>query len=201
MLDKISIVTSVLALAMSAFTAWFTFLRRGAIRMTQPTVVFFGPDGGAKAHPKNFLRTLLYSTAARGHLLESMHVSVQRGETRQNFNIWVYGDENLRRGSGLFVGRTGTAHNHHFLLPPDSGKFEFIAGRYVVRVYAKCDGDRAPSELAVVELQVSDAHAAELQQEQAGLYFDWGPDLQGYHPRVDIRTPRTLPKWLEEMAS
>jgi hypothetical protein len=37
--------------------------------MTQPTVIFFGPDGGRRGgrrHLKVFLRTLLYSTANRG---------------------------------------------------------------------------------------------------------------------------------------
>lgn len=45
--------------------------------MTQPTVVFFGPDGSRFDSDKNkiYLRTLLYSTAKRGQVLESLHVS------------------------------------------------------------------------------------------------------------------------------
>jgi hypothetical protein len=31
----------------------------------------------------------------------------------------MYGDEKLVRGSGLFVGETGVAANHHFLAPRD----------------------------------------------------------------------------------
>lgn len=61
--------------------------------MTQPTVVFFGPDGpprdGEQRRLKVFLRTLLFSTARRGQMIEIMHVSLQRAESRQNFSIWV----------------------------------------------------------------------------------------------------------------
>ena len=82
---------SVTALAVSAITAWLTLLRRGTIRMAQPTLVFFGPDGPAGG-PKVFLRTLLYSPAKRGQIVENMFVKLRRGESVQNFNIWVYGD-------------------------------------------------------------------------------------------------------------
>jgi hypothetical protein len=54
--------------------------------------------GGSKV----FLRTLLYSTSKRGVVIENMYVTARRGETRQNFNIWVYRDSGrLSRGSGL----------------------------------------------------------------------------------------------------
>jgi hypothetical protein len=92
---------SCLALLVSGITAWLTFFRKGKLVMTQPTVVFFGPDGSRFDSDKNkiYLRTLLYSTAKRGHVVESLHVSLQRNESKQNFNIWVYGEKaNLRRG-------------------------------------------------------------------------------------------------------
>jgi hypothetical protein len=73
--------------------------RRGTVRMTAPTVIFFGPDGGPsedrKLSAKVFLRTLLYSTSKRGRIVESMYVRLRRGESAQTFNIWVYGDTTL----------------------------------------------------------------------------------------------------------
>ena len=106
----LALVVAILALAVSALTAWLTLLRKGEIRMTQPTVIFFGLDGGSKAEApseKVYLRTLLYSTGKRGHIIENMFARLHRGETRQNFNIWVYDDNGLHRGSGLFVPETG----------------------------------------------------------------------------------------------
>ena len=44
----IPVIISSLALAVSAVTAWLTLFRRGALKMTQPTVIFFGPDGGPR---------------------------------------------------------------------------------------------------------------------------------------------------------
>src|SRR5437588_12626809 len=61
---------SCLALLVSGITAWLTFFRKGELVMTQPTVVFFGPDGSRFDSDKNkiYLRTLLYSTAKRGQV-------------------------------------------------------------------------------------------------------------------------------------
>ena len=106
--------------------------------MTRPTMIYFGPDGSAKAqtpHQKIYLRTLLYATGKRGHIVENMFVGLRRGETRQNFNIWVYGENNLQRGSGLSVPENGIATNHHFMLPPDGTSFSSSVGAYVLELF------------------------------------------------------------------
>ena len=82
-----------------------------------------------------YLGALLFSTGKRGRIVESIHVALSRNETRQNFNIWVYGNEKLVRGSGLFVGETGVEANHHFLLPSDARSFRFEEGRYKLEVF------------------------------------------------------------------
>jgi hypothetical protein len=124
-------IISCVSLAISAVIAWLTFFQRGRIKMTQPTVVFFGPDG-VDGRPKVFLRTLLFSTARRGQIVESMYIRLRRMETTQNFSIWVYGDKTtaLVRGSGLFVGYEGVGTNHHFLLDENTKGYEFLAGEY-----------------------------------------------------------------------
>jgi len=205
MTEWVALAVSALALTVSAITVWLTLFRAGELRMTQPTVVFFGPDGGRndgeKARLKVFLRTLLYSTARRGQTVESMHVNLQRGESKQNFSIWVYGDDRLARGSGLHVGQEGVACNHHFLLPEDGADFRLLAGQYNVRVFAKRVSDREPRELAHLVLSISESQAKELLKDDAGIYFDWGPDQQAYHAHIEIRKPRPLPPWLLEAAA
>ena len=42
----ISVAISLLALSVSIVTAWLTFLKKGMLLMTQPTSIFWGPDGG-----------------------------------------------------------------------------------------------------------------------------------------------------------
>lgn len=144
--------------------------------MTQPTIIFFGPDGGSRSgrqpHLKVFLRTLLYSTSRRGQTIESLHVNLQRGESKQNFLIWVYGDQHVARGSGLFIPSEGIACNHHFLLPSDGTDFRLLDGDYTLRVYAKRVDISTPKELMSVRLRISESQAKALEDENAGIYFD-----------------------------
>ena len=201
MSEAISVTISVLALCVSAVTAWLTLFRRGTVKMTQPTVIFFGPDNPRSRDepplPKVFLRTLLFATSKRGRVVESMHVALSRNETQQNFNIWVYGDERLVRGSGLFVGETGIAANHHFLAPKDGSSFHFVEGRYRMDVYAQLLGNRDRTLLFSQTLAISGEIAAQLAGSDYGLYFDWGPDSSRYLPHVDKRPPRPDEDFLE----
>jgi len=160
--------------------------------MTQPTVIFFGPDkpteiGGSL--PKVKLRTLLFSTSQRGRVIQTMHVTLRRNETVQNFNIWVHGDDKLVRGSGLFVGETGVAANHHFLTPRDGSAFQFFQGRYRLEVYAHLLGDKEANLLFSQELEIASEIAAQLTEPGAGLYFDWGPDSSRYLTHLETRPP------------
>jgi hypothetical protein len=130
-----------------------------------------------------------------------MHVNLQRAESKQNFSIWVYGDDRLARGSGLHVGVDGFACNHHFLLPEDGTDFRLLPGQYTLRIYCKRVMDRDPTRLAQITLTISESHAKVLEDENAGIYFDWGPDQQAYHPHIEIRKPSPIPPWLLEAAT
>jgi hypothetical protein len=107
----------------------------------------------------------------------------------------------LARGTGLYVGAKGIACNHHFLLPGDGAEFKLLSGQYTVQVFAKRVSDTAPRMLAAVLLSIPESQAKELQGDDAGIYFDWGPDQQAYHAHVEIRKPSPLPPWLLEAAS
>lgn len=152
--------------------------------MTQPTTIYFGADASDSPSPKVYLRTLLYSTAKRGQIIESMFVRLRRGESAQTFNIWVYGEDSLARGSGLYVGENGVTCNHHFLLPADGTKFDFLLGEYKVEVYASLVGVKQPLLLYVTGLTVTEQTAKQLQERENSVYFDWGPDSGRYHAHV-----------------
>lgn len=204
MTEWVTISVSIVALLISGATAWLTLFRPGRLQMTQPTVVFLGPDGGrpGEGEPrlKVFLRTLLYSSSQRGQIVESMHINLQRGESSQNFSIWVYGDDRLARGSGLHVGMAGVACNHHFLLPKDGADFRLLPGQYTLRVFGKRVIDPEPLELAKIVLHITDSQAHALQDPNAGIYFDWRPDQQEYHSHVDVRKQPPIPPWLFDVA-
>lgn len=173
--------------------------------MTQPTVIYFGPDaprsGNRRPLPKVFLRTLLFATSKRGRIVESMHVTLTRNESRQNFNIWVYGDNKLVRGSGLFVGETGLTANHHFLTPDDGNTFQFLSGKYRMTLHARLLGDSRQRLLFSQELDIAPETSEALEVPGTGLYFDWGPDSSCYLQHVEKRPPSPDPEnFLEALA-
>jgi hypothetical protein len=198
----LALIVAFLALAVSALTAWLTLLRKGEVTMTRPTTIYFGPDGRSEVEElpqKVYLRTLLYSTGKRGNIIENMFVRLHRGETRQNFNVWTYGDKNLSRGSGLFVPETGLATNHHFLLPPDGTTFQFSTGRYVLEIFVTEVGATAPRLLYTVNLEIQPETFKALSQRGHGLYFDWGPDAGRYFAHVRPPPPAEPPAFLREI--
>lgn len=203
MTDPIAISIAILALATSVTTAWLTLFRRGTVKMTQPTVIYFGPDkprlGEDKPTPKIFLRCLLFSTSKRGRVIESLHVTLSRNESHQNFNIWVYGDEKLVRGSGLFVGETGFAANHHFLTPEDGRSLSFSKGTYQLQVYAHLVGDKQKKLLFTQTLEIKHEIATALEEPGTGLYFDWGPDSSCYLTHIKKRPLSPDPKDFVEL--
>jgi len=188
--QNLSLILSTVSLTISGITAWLTLFRRGTVEMTQPTVIFFGPDGD-DGPPKIFLRTLLFSTAKRGQVLENMYIKLHRGESTQTFNIWVYGDQSIVRGSGLHVGEEGASYNHHFLLPKDGTRYEFLPGEYTIEIFASLVNRHRPSMLHKVTLTLTQEQATAIKDKHAGVYFDWGPDSMTYQSHVDEHpTPR-----------
>lgn len=183
----ISIVIALLSLAVSTATLWFTLLRRGRLAMTKPTIVFFGFDTVPKLTPKIFLRALLYSTSARGKIIEGMYVKVRHADMEQVFSFWGYGEANkLSPGSGLYVGQTGVGANHHFVLSVHEPGYEFKAGTYTIRVFARIVGRTSPVELSMVTLSLTDAQAQAL-ADREGVLFELGPDSAGYVGHVRDR--------------
>jgi len=157
--------------------------------MTRPTVIFFGPDGPPSqgAGVKVYLRTLLYTTAKHAQIMESMYVTLRRGESVQTFNIWVYGEpQRLVRGSGLRVSEDGIVWDHHFILPKDGTAFVFLPGEYSVEVYASLVNSGRPLLLSKTNLRLSQEQATAIGK-GAGVHFDWGPDSKSYHSHIDAR--------------
>lgn len=151
---SISLVISILSITLSAGTFWWNVLRRGALKATRPSIVFFGYDGSTA---KVFVRSLLYSTGARGQLVEHMWVRIRKPDPEQLFTFWGYGERNaLMPGSGLFVSPTGIALNHHFVQSAHDPKYIFGEGRYEIEIMAKVVSQSRPIRLSLVELDVTE---------------------------------------------
>jgi hypothetical protein len=170
-MEYYSIPISLVSLTVSLGTFWLAFVDRGRLRMTKPTIVFFGYDTVPKLTPKVFLRTLLYSTATRGQVIEGMHAIVRYDGSERVFSFWGYGEtEKLSPGSGVHVSRTGLAANHHFVLSVHEEAYCFKPGAYEIDVIADVVGRRKPTKLGTIKLALSDELAAALAQHDGVLF-------------------------------
>ena len=170
-MEQVSIPISIISLAVSLGTFWLAFLRGGALKMTTPTVIFFGYDVVPKVTPKVFLRTLLYCTATKGKIIEGMYVNVRHRDSEQVFGFWGYGEtEKLTVGSGLHVSQTGVSANHHFVLSVHAGGYAFDAGEHLITVFARIVGDKKPTQLAQIVVNLKPELADALGRREGVLF-------------------------------
>ena len=147
---------AVLALAIAATTAWLTFFRRGSVRMTRPTVIFFGPDASGRSDDpplaEVFLRTLLVANWKRGRVVESMHVAVQRSDWRRDTPVRTTsspvttGSTSLRCDSGTARRNCGSHKNWKSRQP---WRRNLKAATPVVTGTGTCDRSAMPVSLGV----------------------------------------------------
>jgi hypothetical protein len=87
----------------------------------------------------------------------------------------------------LYVGQTGVEANHHFVLSVHEPNYEFIAGTYIIVVFAKLAGRSQPIELKRIPITVSAALAGVLAKKE-GVLFELGPDREHYIGHAQRRT-------------
>jgi hypothetical protein len=175
---------------LSIYTLWMTQLRRGRLKMTQPALICLRRELPAGT-PKIFMRTLLFTTAVKGRVVENMLLRVQQPMGTYVFDFWGYGEsEKLTLGSGLFVGQTGVAYNHHFNPRYGSDDFLFVAGDYRIEVFATTVGDKRAKKLRELSFTVGGEQAAELLQiMDRELWLLWNTDTRSYDGHIE-RRPR-----------
>jgi hypothetical protein len=91
------------------------------------------------------LRTLLFSTSAKGQIIENVYIRVHAPVGGPHkFDFWAYSEKDkISRGSGLFVSQSGVVCDNHFMLKPSESssisgnhlsvpEFLFWAGEYRV---------------------------------------------------------------------
>lgn len=183
-LSSLSLIMSFLSLILTLFTFWLLYLYKGKVKMTQPTLIAFGYDSSGIRESKIYLRTLIVNTAKRGCIVENIFLKVHRGESLQNFNIWVYGQKNnLSRGSGVYIGQDGIVCDHHFLLPKDCTSYEFSPGNYNIEVYFSILGVKKYFLARALELVLSYEHVKNIKEGKM-IFFDWAPNTKTYYASV-----------------
>lgn len=198
-----SLVISVASFAVAFSALWVVHLRRGMLKMTQPTMLFFGRDQGSQ-FPKLFLRTLLFSTSARGQIIENMYIRLHAPTGGPHkFDFWAYSDKDkISRGSGLFVSQSGVVCDNHFMLRSSvpiviNGlpvpEVLFWSGEYTLEVFAKVLGKLNPDRLMQLQFTINGQQAAEMVQlSDAGIFFDLDAETRIYVGHLERAASQSL---------
>lgn len=179
----ISTVSLLLSITVTIATLWY----RGRLHMLRPMPIGFLSEEG---QPKLFMRAMMYATGKRGRMVEALFLRVQRGDSTEVFNFWMYGETKPEIiGSGLMVGENGLALNHYFL-PPKGTAFRFLAGAYFIELHAKILNRSKLAVLTSVKLSLSEEFAATFADPSIGILFRWLADSQCY--RGEVHEPPAL---------
>ncbi|MBI5377245.1 MAG: hypothetical protein HZA82_01290 [Thaumarchaeota archaeon] len=188
MVDPFSLAVAIGSFFISMVTLYLTYLRRGNLRLTRPTVLFFVRDG----HDGKFkvvVTALLYSTAKRGHVVESMFIKITRDDSVATFGEWIYWDGGKVHLGGVKIGEEGRTLFDHFLLSGRTDSFSFALGKHSVEIYAVKVGAKRPLKLFQTDF-ILDVEAVEASR-LGGLGFAliWNHDTHSHE--VQIGPPRS----------
>src|SRR5713226_8425140 len=106
MVDWLSFAIASGSLVIAMSTLYLTYFQKGKLRMTRPTALFFARDGPAGKF-KIVVSALLYSTAQRGHVIESMLIRLIREGSVATFGEWMYQEDSKIHLGGVKVGGEG----------------------------------------------------------------------------------------------
>lgn len=149
--------------------------------MTRPSIIaLLGRNRGDE--PKIFIRTLLYCTSDQGQYIENMYIRLHHLNTTRSFNIWGYGENEVVRGSGLYISKGGMSIYHHFLLPKNE-KWEFEEGDFIIEIFAETVG-RKTKKIFEQKLTLTTEQSNELRNGK-GIYFDWIPNSGQYLSHIE----------------
>ncbi len=188
--DIITTSLSIASLSLSAYALWIVQFRHGRLKMTQPTLVCLKREGPSM-RPKIFLRTLLYTTGPKGRVIENMYLNVRQDYGTHTFDFWGHTESGkLTLGSGLFVGSTGIASDHHFNPREGLENFVYGGGDYLIEVFATIVGRAKPEKLTELTFTVPNQQAAELVQiPTRALFLYWNARTRSYDGSIEIPPP------------
>lgn len=162
--------------------------------MTTPSMIAFGYDqrGSTGEHdPKILVRTLLFSTGERGHVIDTLFAYVRHGDVEDVFPVWGYdADSSLVRGGGLFVSKTGVTAWHHFIALEGGRGLRFTSGTYEIEVRARIHGSRLPVTLWSTVVSIPEAAAPGRHDGSDQVWIDRDPQSDEWQPRLESRPTR-----------
>lgn len=188
MVDLFSLAVASGSFVISMVALYLTYFHKGSLKLTRPTALFFTRDG-IEGQFKIVITALLYSTAKRGQVVESMFIKLIRDGSTTTFGEWIYWEGSKVHLGGVKVGEEGRSLFDHFILSDDDKNFNFTSGKYLLEIYASQVGNKRPIRLFQTEF-VLDAETSETIKPQGrGFALLWNSDNQSY--RIQTGSPRS----------
>ena len=160
--------------------------------MTVPSMVVFAYDGrGVRGalDPKVMVRSLLFSTGAQGHAVETLFLRLWQDGSEYVFPVWGLATDKLERGGGLFVGKTGLTAWHHFVFSSGSGQeFEFGAGTYELQIWARTNDLNGTVKLWGTELNLAASASPTRHDGSEQVWFNRDPESGRFLARLESRS-------------
>ncbi|MFA5272402.1 MAG: hypothetical protein WC412_08740 [Candidatus Omnitrophota bacterium] len=184
-------ILSGIAVIISFIVLWLTYLRRGMVKMTQPSLIAFVPENNSL---KICLQTLLFSTSYKGNVIENVWIKLQNKQQCHCFTLWAYrgkGGGEIIKGSGLFISREGVPTMHYFMLNAFKQENIFIEDDIKLKVYCDIINCKYGVLLGEIELAFNKEHI-DMLQKGTGILFDWNPTVPKYTPCISKPFDRTI---------
>lgn len=84
----VSVIISAFAMVVSVTTLWLTFFYSGQLKMTHPSVIYFGADQDKRK--LKIFGALFYSTSKRRQVIEHAYIKVTRNKVSQVFDMGIW---------------------------------------------------------------------------------------------------------------
>lgn len=188
MIDPFILAIAIGSFIISIVTLYLTYFQRGRLRLTRPTALFFVRDG-SDGQFKIVVTALLYSTAKRGQVVESMLIKLIRDGSVTIFGEWVYWEGGKVHLGGVKIGEEGRTLFDHFLLSDEIDSFNFVPGKYLLEIHAMKVGVKLPVKLFQTEFILDAETTKATKLRGPGFALLWNQDTQSY--RIQIGPPRS----------
>lgn len=179
MIDPLSLAIAIGSFAISIVTLYLTYFQRGRLRLTRPTAIFFVRDGSDDKF-KIVVTALLYSTAKRGQVVESMFIKIIQEDSVTTFSEWVYWEGDRVHLGGVKIGEEGRTLFDHFLLSDETDNFDFASGKYSLEIYALKIGAKNPIRLFQTEFTLEAKTVEAVKPRGPGFALFLNPDTKSY---------------------
>jgi len=135
-------------------------------------------------------QSAMFSTAIRGHIIETMFARLKHSNGISNLSLWLVNDgKQTRICNGISVDRSGLISDHNFLENLDETSPNFSSGINTIEIFVRILGKGKDSLLKVIPFYLSEETVAKLNSpNEVGIFLTWNPVSNQYDTSLKSST-------------